>query len=79
LIALKTGHNPRTVGKWLNIWAYQLRQSIKQCSKPDSFKPSINLHIPVVLNWPYLFSPIKKKLSCQQDKAFLTATPNDQR
>ena len=40
-IALKMGLDPRTVGKWLNAGAYQLRQSTQRSSKLDSFKSSI--------------------------------------
>jgi len=40
-IALKLGLDPRTVGKWLNTGAYQLRQSIQRSSKLDPFKSSI--------------------------------------
>lgn len=40
-IALKLGLDPRTVGKWLNTGAYQLRQSIQRSSKLDPFKPAI--------------------------------------
>jgi len=40
-IALKMGLDPRTVSRWLNAGAYQLRQSTQRSSKLDPFKPSI--------------------------------------